>query len=750
MRLIRFPVLRRVAAWHVLLLLLAIWLAWEYSPVLLAPDKYMSGSEGDSVKNYYTVIYHALYGKGLHFQGMLHPFGEHVVYADGQPLLSIPLATLRQLGINYTAGQLLGLQNLLLLGCVPATALVLYAVLRRCWLPPWWAAAGALLLTLMAPQFERALAHYALAYAFIIPLLWYLLLRATETRLRWGWLLAYVAAATLAGLLHPYYVPTAALLSGAHALLALIQWRRRGRYALSIVGWLLLATVVPVILFQGWMALTDAVTDRPATPFGFLVYRATFSSVWFPIYEPLATGWRSAFHNEEPLWEGWSYVGLVPGLVLVLSGWRVLRYLVRGHWRLILRPALPPALQRGIWAGVLVLLFASGMPFVFGLEHWLNYLPPLRQFRSIGRFAWVFYYIWGAYAVFYLYQLTRYLRQHRVGALAVAPLVLLGGGWLLEGYTFSHLRANRIVLSPIGESFTSPRGNYPDLLSWAHRRPEQFQAILPLPLYLVGGEGIGLEGTRVSEWESMRASLATGLPLHAAMLSRTSRHQMLSEMQLLGAPWLPRELISALPSAKPLLVLVTGAPEHLRPAEQQLLARARHLLTVQGVQLYELPVAAMAAEPARQAVLTRPRPAGPHLRPRWPGRRSPLGDGVITGTGLTVLYRGPFPPPDSAGLEVSAWLRLTDALPVLQVRELNAAGQPGPTHDAFLNQLMDLYQGWGRAAVRFRLAPDTRQVEIVATQDSLAATSLLLRPASTPVVDTLGRQVLYNNYPLHE
>src|SRR5688500_8721054 len=50
---------------------------------------------GDGAKNYYTYLYHTLYGRGTWFMGMNYPYGEHIVYADGQPFLSIPLSLLR-------------------------------------------------------------------------------------------------------------------------------------------------------------------------------------------------------------------------------------------------------------------------------------------------------------------------------------------------------------------------------------------------------------------------------------------------------------------------------------------------------------------------------------------------------------------------------------------------------------------------------------------------------------------------------
>ncbi|ALD22040.1 hypothetical protein AM218_13490 [Hymenobacter sp. DG25A] len=317
-------------------------------PILLHPGQYTFAAGGDGTKNYYSLLYHIRYGHGSHFKGMLYPYGDHLVFADGQPLLGIPLAYLQQAGIPVADVGLTLLNSLMLLA-LPLTAVVVYLLLRRVLLPAGPAVVGALLISFMAPQLERWLGHYALSYAFIVPLLWYLLVRAQAAPRAWGPLLGYVAVGLMGGLLHPYYLLLAALLGLSYALVAWLQRRRpnRNAYPLTLVVRMVLAAVLPIILFQLWMALTDSVTDRPATPYGFLVYRSRFESVFYPVLEPLASFWRAAFRTPETVGEGWAYVGLMSLVVLILTGVKGLRYLLQGKWQLILRPVLPPPCALG-------------------------------------------------------------------------------------------------------------------------------------------------------------------------------------------------------------------------------------------------------------------------------------------------------------------------------------------------------------------------------------------------------------------
>lgn len=70
---------------------------------VLHPNAYLNGSGGDAIRNYYALEYYARYDAGRLFMGMNYPRGEHLNFLDLQPLLAVPLAWSRQLGLP-TAG----------------------------------------------------------------------------------------------------------------------------------------------------------------------------------------------------------------------------------------------------------------------------------------------------------------------------------------------------------------------------------------------------------------------------------------------------------------------------------------------------------------------------------------------------------------------------------------------------------------------------------------------------------------------
>ncbi|WP_157547666.1 hypothetical protein [Hymenobacter sp. DG25A] len=418
----------------------------------------------------------------------------------------------------------------------------------------------------------------------------------------------------------------------------------------------------------------------------------------------------------------------------------------------------------GLYAGLLTLLFAWGVPFIWGLEGLLNYLGPIRQFRSIGRFAWIFYYFFTVYAVFYFYQLGRYLRQHRAGRFAHMLLLLVVLVWGWEGRTALNTWVQRMKNTNANPDYTArallhPIDTYIDYLNWQGTPNSTYQAIVPLPYFLLGPEQFGTNDIPASAYEAMRASLQTGLPIVASSMSRTSQAQGLAAAQLLSAPELPKTLLAQLPSRKPLLLLVTE--EALTPAERRLISLSKLLLKDAHVSLYELPVAALEATPYRQAVLA----AAPHLPARsdvvrrtWPaasGTASPLGGGSLRSPQAAVLFNGPVPQAvDTAHYEVSVWVRVVGMsnLPILRIQELDAqTGQQIENYEVPSRKIVEVYKGWTRPCFVLRPHHPANRLVVRLEGDPFEAAHLLIRPAYIDVFDQpVAGRTFKNNLPLQD
>ncbi len=747
-----------------------------FSNVVRSPDTYFFSNAGDGIKNYFVAAYFMKYDHGHRFTGMNYPLGEHLNYPDLQPLVSGLGSIGQHLGLPV-AEHAFGIINLLVLFSMVVAPVVLYAILRRTRLPVLYSVVLALLIGFLAPQNNRLDGHMPLSYGCCVPILWYLLIRLQEAPRRTRWYVLYATACTLMGLVSAYYVAAGAFFLLAHVVvLAWQELPRRVARPLPIGRWLgslLLTGLAPLVVFRTWLWLTDPMTDRPENPFGFDVFLASFNSVFVPITAPFQPLWHQLFNTGEPNGEGLAYVGMVADWVFVLTLVLLVRYAWRRRWRLIFRPTLPAHLRVGVWAGALLLVLAMGYPFaVPGWRGLADYAGPLRQFRSMGRFAWPFYYVAGVYAAYYLYRLVRYLRQHRAGAFATMWLLPLLGLWAFEAQVHSHLKADIINEETGADAFVAEAGNYRELLSWANRSPEDFQAILPMPYSSLGTDKFAIDGTQEEAFESYKAALNTGLPLLTIAMSRSSVGNTMALIQLLSSDMVKKDLLTRLPNQKPFLVLVVGAP--FTAAEQRIVSLSRKLTTKGSVTLYELPIAnlaatTLAAEQARAAILL------PTLVPRSNGLYVSSDKGVFLQSydkgndprgslaagsfhepldKFSTLYDGPVPAPaDTGRYEVSVWINGHTAYGFgnMQVKQY-AKGQM--VNQAVINsgQSSEVRGDWVRVVVPIRVRPGTDRLEVLYENRDLLADDLLIRPLNTDVYYYVGtgrqRRLVKNTYPL--
>ena len=103
------------------------------------------------------------------FDGMNYPYGEHVVYTDNQPFFS---------NILRVFGAFADMAIYLVFLSAFTGGWCLYLILKRHELIWWFALISALGITLLSPQFLRLGGHYSLAYAGLIPVVFYFILRS--------------------------------------------------------------------------------------------------------------------------------------------------------------------------------------------------------------------------------------------------------------------------------------------------------------------------------------------------------------------------------------------------------------------------------------------------------------------------------------------------------------------------------------------------------------------------------------------
>ena len=533
------------------------------------PDFFQDGNSkviepyGDGFKAYTVVYYHAKHDSTYsHFEGMNYPYGEHVIPAATQPVISNAMRWLRLRGLDFTPYTIGIINHSLLLSLIIA-GLFTFWLLRRLGLPWLVSMMVAIGLTFLAPQFQRIPVHYGLAHVAVFPLLFYGWLRFYESK-HWVWsLFIGVIVAIYAGI-HFYYVAiigmTITLLFGVWFFQPAFRNER-----LKWLGHLSVQFLVPIMGYAIWIYVGDPIDDRCATPYGFFSYNARLHSVLTATYQPLIN-WTHQFIPYRANFEGEAYIGItaIMGMLLSLVWW--------------LRRKIIPTSHNGYWVGILltslaVLLFSFGLPFIIpGLKGLLTYFGPIQQFRSIGRFAWVFFFAINIWTwTFFYHHLPKWL---------VYSLLL---PFLLEAYHSAFHKS--IALDDIpsfqeGQRFTDLPIDY-----------SKYQAIMTIPHYNIGSDNFWLHAEGFNLQNSLALSMQTGLPVMSAMLTRTSRQQTINQIQLVSPPYRDPVIIHDLPNHQPLLALVDMERYHAQKETFAHIVENGQLLFQQNrLALYEIPL----------------------------------------------------------------------------------------------------------------------------------------------------------------
>ena len=214
--------MRKSELWPTLLLMLLLCggLFYHYDQVIKAPNSTFMGSSHDGLKNYFTPWYHAKHDSSMvWFEGMNYPYGDHIVFADAQPLLS------NSIRVTGLADKTMAIMNLLMLLSLIPTGWLLFRILRRWKVEVWGAALSAAAIAFLSPQLLRMNGHYALAYSFVVPLIWHLSLRFWDLP-NAKRSLALASVIFIMGWLHPYYVMISAIFLSAFWLFqTVLAWK---------------------------------------------------------------------------------------------------------------------------------------------------------------------------------------------------------------------------------------------------------------------------------------------------------------------------------------------------------------------------------------------------------------------------------------------------------------------------------------------------------------------------------------------
>lgn len=567
---------------------------------------------GDAFNAYNLVTYHAKYDSTYTlFEGMAYPYGEHVTIASTIPLISNGLKFLISIGLDLTNYAIPILHYSMLFSYL-ICALFLYLIFSRLALPPWFSLIVAIALTFMSPQAERLFGHYGLAHLYAIPATIYFLMRFDE-RSDWWSSIGLFLTVLLTSLIQFYFFAiTAFMIAFFYFFSFLKKARRSGNEAKK---WLFpksefikyathfsFQVILPYALFLIWFAQYD-VPNRPDKPYGFLLFVSHWEGLFISLRMPY---WEWINDNlieiRKVNFEGKAYVGIVAfGVFLtmlfhwfshlfkrsffqkmtVLTSKKAEKaskselILMRGLEKLVYDDA--DFLRRLFAMAFVLLVFSFGFPFIIpGLEGLLNYSGPLKQFRSVGRFNWIFYFVINIIIFTYLYRKFRTKK-----AWLILPLALL----VYESWQYNHARPYRmdtVTEFHQGKTFQDKTGF--DF--------ENYQAILPIPYFHVGTDNFNAKVHGRIQQKSLSLSMETGLPLLASMGNRSSVSRAYKLFQTTVEPYEIPSILQDFKNDKPLLLMIDTSFITRFPDVE---IGTKFLKTVDAMHYYELPLSGFQA-----------------------------------------------------------------------------------------------------------------------------------------------------------
>jgi hypothetical protein len=470
-----------------------------------------------------------------------------------------------------------------------------------------------------------------------------------------------------------------------------------------------------------------------------------------------------------PDFEGYAYVGitglilLIVSIVLLIKRWIFKKKLKKIFFQ------LPGNLSAFLIASVFVLLFSMAIPFSWGLQSLLDIIPFIKQFRSPGRLAWVFYYVYTTYCaiiIYLFYQLVH--RKNRIAAVMLIATALFLQ--LRETYLYVNNRALFAKNNSSENPFKPENNFYARQLKSAGVNPENYQAILFFPSFFQGSEKLYIDRTNGDYREAIKVSYQTGLQLIDQMMSRTSVSQSLALASLIGHPVIDKKIPEQF-NSKPLLLISTQ--KDLVKGEHYLIDHAKKIAVAGQLHFYELQLNVFEDEPKLftdyfAAEKDSLQDFGNYLsldtnlifyRNSFEEYKSPdpfLGNGsyFFDHTKRTLIAEIPVQTDHTIWVELSYWAKTyhtTTGYPTLKIDLLGENNQLRNEFSVSAKLSTDIIGDWCRGSDNFEIVPDVKKLRIfIAEASHINIDELVLRHTAFDMFyDVKGDSgFIYNNYPV--
>jgi hypothetical protein len=555
-------------------------MCYFFLPVLLHPNSYLFNFTGDAAKNYYTYAHYIKNSPDyINFDGMNYPYGENFLFTDCHPILAVFLKIVNEF-VDISRYSV-GIVNYLLVLSLFVTGVILFKIFKLLNVNFIFALLGSIGLSMLNPQIPRFYGHFALAYSFAIPLIIYLLLKLQVTKQPKKIFLWIFFFNLTFFFVHAYFGMILAAFVLLFAVVKLIGEKlSKGKSQFNFRA-LFASALLPIMLFFVFTKLSDTHVGRSNNPWGIEENHSEISSIILPNTLPFSEIAMKLFPNSASPWEGHAYIGFANVLVLPFG---VLFFIIKYFKQKRKMNEQQRYLLAIFGASFGLLLFALFIPFRWNLEFLIDYLNVIKQFRALGRFAWVFYYCTGIVSIVFLQIIFNRMYYSKMKYISLS-LILLPAFTLFEGFFPIKQLSQAIIVSV--NKFDREQLDKNLQVDLKAIDSKDYQAILSFPFFCVGSENYGKLPTNDKILNlSFIFSYHLNIPLVASMLSRVSVGESKASMQLLSESFYTKLLKKEIKSKKPFLLVCYE--ENLNEQEKLLISKSKCIVKREGYSLYTL------------------------------------------------------------------------------------------------------------------------------------------------------------------
>ena len=548
----------------------ALYLFFYHGSVILAPNDHQFNIEGDAMKAYYSLAYHVAHDNDWwHFDGMHYPFGDHLYYPDAQPILANSLKVLSTVFPSISDHTVAWVNIYLLLGILMGLPF-LFLLFREFKVRWGLAIAVAFAAWVLSPQVMRMHGHFGLAQIWVIPAVLWAYLRSMHGSHPNKYGLLVMLFLFIAVWTHPYLAVIGIATIWLHALLNLVT---KKRFQLTI-NKALVYSLVPMIAFLLINSVGPEHAGRNEYPMGFFEHLTTFDNLVSALREERSPVYSSLFPLSDHMTiEGLCYMGAaiiaLPISLISLSRSRFSDFgnLNRDHGGILLM---------GL-CGLVLLVYAMGIPFIWDLKRFVWKIPLLDEFRSAGRFSWPFYYITFAFIAVVF---ERFSRSAVNRPLLYGALVLFIAIQLYEAHYYRSSLLRNVVKTNLFDRSRLPIG-FEKTITHLNQHGT-ISAFLPLPYFHYGSDGV-LVGDSRAQADAMVVSFHTGLPMLASAIAKTSINEARTQASIYNPPFYEQPLKELFDRNEEIAILAFGgfSPE----PDEALLNAAGNIEHVDGNRL---------------------------------------------------------------------------------------------------------------------------------------------------------------------